>query len=180
MLLAAMTAMALTGDVSGGYSWGGYSSPGQPPDTHAGMGVQAFAGARYKRRFELGATAAFSFPQIQVRNALNDAAFTAVTAGLQAGYLWRERVLGFVQYLPLARLTQTTPSPVSLSYLGSAFGGGAKFYLTEWRYRQAQVGLKFTYLRELYDSVRVSTRAAADRKAQVSGNAYQVAVFIGL
>jgi len=83
-----------------------------------------------------------------------------------------------------------------LSYHGHAFGDGVKVYLTERDNRSAQVGLKFNYTHEQYTHSSVSSHIepSADHPAPsftdstreqsvsnlVTGNTYQMGVFIGI
>ena len=190
-------------DVSGSFSWGGYSTPGLPDDSHAGMAVPLFAGYRFANDIEVGGALTFGFPEISVPNAVKDSAFSYRAFGLQAGYLWRKRIEPFVAYFPFASLSQSTESRVAttlieneFNYQGHAYGGGVKVFLTERDNRAVQIGFKFGYTRERYTRASFESRIKPNQSApsptfiptsapqsngqNVSGDSYQLGLFIGL
>ena len=193
----------ISADVSGSFSWGGYSTPGLPEDTHAGMAIPLFGGYRFDNGLEVGAAATFGFPEISVRNAVKDSAFSHRAFGVQAGYLWRRRFQPFITYFPFASLSQSTQSRLAtatieneLDYQGQAYGGGLKVFLTERDNSAVQIGFKFAYTRERYTRANFKSRIKANEGASapaftptaapqsngqnVSGDSYQLGLFIGL
>jgi hypothetical protein len=171
----------LAADATGGYSWGSYSSPGESEDTHAGAGVDVFAGWRTNfyngDGIEIGGVGLFSFPEISVPQATENAAFSFFSVGAQAGYLWRNRFEPVLEFYPYSHLSQTK-NP--LSYTGFSFGGGAKLYLTERDSGAVQVGLKFNYLHQRYSHASYSATISKDGSGLVTGNSYEMGLFIGI
>lgn len=167
------------------------------------MGLLLFGGYRFRSDLELGLGADFAFPQIQIPEATSDADFSYRSLSVQLGYLWRNKIKPFIHYSPLARLSQSSSSRLGtarvqtdITYEGQAFGVGTEIYLTERSARSVQMGLKFAYIREIYSRVNHSSEieAVGERPAPaftpanhtgaglrtISGNTYQMGVFVGI
>ncbi|MBI3554628.1 MAG: hypothetical protein HY074_00010 [Deltaproteobacteria bacterium] len=193
----------LSADVTSLYSWGTYSTNGQPDNSHSGIGLHILAGYRNASGVEAGLTAFFSFPQVAAPDSSNDAAFSYHSFGAHAGYLFHGIIEPFVHYSPFAQLTQTTKSRLGvstvstdLSYRGHALGTGIKIYLSPRETRSAQVGLRFIYTRESYSSARVSSTVESNsehtlpasvapagghaQEQSMTGDTYSIGFFVGI
>lgn len=205
LALAARSALAgaISADLSGGYSWGDYSSAGQAQDSYSGMATQLHAGYRFGPNLEAGLVGNFAFPQLAAVGSTSSASFSYKAFGLQLGYLWGSRFAPYIEIYPYAQLSQSTKGRVGvamlttdLSYIGQAYGAGIRIYLTDRSSRSAQVGIKASYVHQTFSRAeinssldvpdgRLSPPLASAGEAQpqgqnVTGNAYQLAVFIGI
>lgn len=171
--LGSKKVMRLTGDLTGGYHWGRYSTIGQTNGSHSGVGIDLTAGllinlselARLPlQTLKMGLLCDFAFPQIAPLEGNSSSSFSYKSFGLFGGMLWNDLVEPFIFVAPWASLTQSSKyrlgsamASTDVSYRGISYGAGMKVYVKERVDNAPRIGVNFTYSHEQYGKLQYSS-----------------------